>query len=142
MSLFSKIVPRGLRKLTWKKVGKALPFVAGAAALALPGVGTAVAAGVAKGAGKLTRGAGRTAATIGSIAKSATSAAGEIAQDALSSREAIDRARAELAADSEAFDRALHGPAAYQVPAFFQNPATIALLVGGALVLILALRRK
>lgn len=74
MSLFSKI-GKGIKKLKFKKVA---PILAGAAALAIPGVGTAVAAGV----GAVARGAGGAIKTAGGIVKTTAVSAGTLAKTA------------------------------------------------------------
>jgi hypothetical protein len=112
-STISFKIPKGIRKLTLKKVAAPLAVVAGA--VLLPGVGGAVVAGLGA-AGKAVAGAVKgTAATVGNVAKAAGStalsttsavagAATEIGaarkalgQDVADSQAALDYARKQMA---------------------------------------------
>lgn len=145
MSLLSKIVPKGIRKLTWKKVGHAAKVVVPlAAAVAIPGVGGLLVKGVTAAgsvAGKL---ASRTAATVGNVAKAASKTAGDLADDISSVRQSVDDARDSLRESAEGVDRAIYGPLPSQsFGAFVQQNGTL-LMVGvvGLVLLVVVMRRK
>jgi hypothetical protein len=154
VSLFAKLVPRGIRKLTWKKVGKALPVIAGVGALAIPGVGPAVAAGIgaaASKAGSIIKGGasviGSVAKGAGTIASAGGSAAGEIANrvhetatDLAVNRSAVDDARRQLQDDVTSIDRSLSGPFPAQLPAF--NSPQGLLAIGALVVIVILIARR
>ena len=107
MSLFRKI-GKGIKKLTLKK---ALPYIAGAAALAVPGVGALALKGaglagraVVRGglrAGKLAGGLVHTGAdTVKGLAGAARDTAGEIAGDVTSTASTVADARGRIIRDA------------------------------------------
>jgi len=140
VSIFSKI-GKGLKKLTLKKV---LPFVAGAAALAIPGVGPVVAGAIGKATSVATKVIGGAATTVGTIAKSGAESAGSIAGLITAAsghvRNTLGEAREGIADLSEAADRAIHGPPSSAL-SFVQSPTGMMLILGAVVLLIVVLRK-
>jgi hypothetical protein len=142
VSLLAKIVPRGLRKLTWKKVGKvakvAVPL---AAAVAIPGLGGVLVKGVTAIGGVARKGA----STVGNIAKAAGSTAEELASSAIDTFKSVEDARRQVEDAANAVDRATHHqPTAGQNAASFieQHGTVLALAAVGVVLLFVLVRRK
>lgn len=136
MSLISKI-GKGLKKITLKK---ALPIVGAVAAFAVPGVGTAVAAGI----GAVASGAKRSAVAAGQVVKSAASGAVTVAESAsgvitgsldtiTAARQAINKDVAKVSSSVAEFKASAEKSAAGGAVAGFLNaiPPAAWLIIGG-----------
>jgi hypothetical protein len=154
VSLWAKIVPRGIRKLTWKKVGKAakvaLPI---AGALLIPGVGGAIVKGataaaglagkVAKTAGGVVSGVAKAGSSaVGEIAGAVEGAAGDVGGAVSDSAGVLDRVERRIQDEALAADRALGGGLLnLKFPIDLGKATTPILLGAAALVLFLLLRK-